>query len=45
MAWVVVQIRALSRRRISATDSGISSPIAAVPHQIPLFPETGCRLG
>ena len=45
MAWTGIQIRALSRRRISASESGISSPMLAGMLQIPLFPGAGCRLG
>lgn len=36
MAWAGIQIRALSRRRISARDSGISSPMGTGRLQGPL---------
>jgi hypothetical protein len=45
MAWTGAQIRALSSRRISASDSGINSPMGAGRLQGPLFPGAGCRLG
>lgn len=37
MAWTGIQIRALSSRRISARDSGISSPIGTGRLQGPLI--------